>query len=349
MLAHALVLTEDRVMALQNTTLVRIAALVVVVLGVAFLLTGQFTGPGDPDPDPGAELAERISTGSKASIDGAVPDRADPWHASHSDSPAPAAVTETAAGVPVIDLNSVTSVQEILDRLGIDRDDAEWARSRGFPWLLGSGFQLDNPYANLSVEELEALAATGDEEAKLALAMAITESDPMTAIDLYNGLAMDGNPEAMIGMGNAYGFMDYALQSPGEYDLAPGRMADIQGLAAQGIDPEIESLAWSYVSRSYIGEPRAFPGDIAADLWPTLVRACDRAVELYALIASQLAAEGRTMPDPIPVPFSPGSLDMDNMLMAACPPERLPTADFSRCRAIRIYDQGHTYDAFVCP
>ena len=334
-------------MALQNTTLVRIAALLAIVLTVALILSQQFAAKTDGDL--ARRSASEHSHGTVTEVADPGSDRSGPGVTGKSDSHLSNTGTETESDVPIIDLNSVTGIQEILDRLGIDRDDAQWARSRGFVWVPEVGFRPDNPYRDLSVEELKALATTGDEEARLALAMAIAETDPVAAIELFDPLAMNGNPEAMIGMVNAYGYASDALEDPDRWGLSPGPMAAIQDLPARGLDPEVETRAWVYVVDSYTGSPRTTVAEPPAEMWPVWVEACDRAVELYALIASQLAAEGRSMPDPIPVPFSPGSLDMDNMLMAACPPERLPTADFSRCHAIRIYDQGHTYDAFVCP
>lgn len=334
-------------MSLQHTTPIRIAALLTVVLGLAVVLGGRFADQSEPPPPAGSATGMRDEPVGNAgdALSDPVLRRLTP----NANGPPTAADSETDSGVPVIDLNSVTGFQEILDQLGIDRDAAEWARSRGFIWVPEVGFEYDSPYKGLSVAELEALVEMGDEEAKLALAMAIVGSDPAVAVDLYYELAVDGNPEAMIGMGNAYGHMEYALESPDESGLAAQSMTTIEGLTALGTDPEIESLAWLYVANSYTGFPRTFPGDLPDDMWPVLVRACDRAVELWQQISSQLAADGRSIPDLTPVPFSPGSLDMDNMLMAACPPERLPTADFSRCRPIKIYDQGYTYDGFACP
>ncbi len=248
--------------------------------------------------------------------------------------------------IPVIDLMAVTGGQEILDQLGIDRNFDSWAEAHGFAW----GFDPSaSPYANLTIEELEELAEAGDQHAALELAVRISKTDIAAAVDQMQQLAMDGMMEAVIRTGTMYGGIYYALANPGTSNLTAEEIAALRGLQAQGVDPETENMAWAFLYDSYMGYPRSMGTPSSGDPVARLREACNRAAELRRLIEAQALEQGRTMPPIEPAPFGIGSIAEDPNLVAACPGEILPTADFGNCQPIRIFLDGNYYDAYVCP
>ena len=62
------------------------------------------------------------------------------------------------------------------------------------------------------------------------------------------------------------------------------------------------------------------------------------------------AGDGRSMPPLETAPIGAGFSGGDSLVLSACPGERLPIADFSRCEPIRMNFAGiNSFDAFVCP
>ena len=180
----------------------------------------------------------------------------------------------------------------------------------------------------------------------------------MAALDRLNSLAIGGQLDAMSRAGTYYGLVDEVVEREDSRLISPQNKANLETLAQFGIDPEIEGMAWRLLHDSYAGLPRGYQYGLPTtggtrsgeDPLPKLEQACDRAVELRRLVEMQAADEGRSMPPFETVPIGAGSSGGDSLVLSACPGERLPIADFSRCQPIRMNLAGtNSFDAFVCP
>lgn len=319
--------------------MVAISVVMAIVLGAYFLRLSQndnahFSANYQAPASTLANGSESVL--SEGSADGRQEDRSAPLSTSDGGE----------NGMPVIDLMAITGPQEILDQLGIDRDFEEWARRRGFTWVSDPA---ESPYSVLTMEELEELADAGDKDAELALADKLRESDPLAALDRVQQLAMDGKIEAMAYASVVNAGIDNLLNNPGASNLSAERLSSLEAYGRQGMDSEIESMAWGLLYDSYMGYPREMGNSRIGDPASRFRQACDRAVELRRFIEAQAQEQGRSMPPLESAPFGIGSLDIDATLLTACPDDLLPSADFSSCRPIQVYLEGQYFDAYVCP
>lgn len=335
---------DNRGMPLANKHRWLSAIAVLVVLALAwFILAGVPRNHSDADPADrkAGEAAPEIST----------PPAHDPGISTVEGSISPSGEINTDTGIgrenpPRIDILAIVDGQQVLDMFGSKRDFQSWAEARGLH--LDPAYQ--DPYALLSTDELRALAATGDTAAKIALARQLKGVDPGSALDVLYELTMeDGSVEAMVELATFYGGIEAALDEPELFDLPPEYQTTLASMAEQGVDPELESMAWGLLFDSYAGFPRTMRGSAGEDALPRFQQACDRAVELRELIEIQAAARGQQMPAIESAPWGIISMMDEAPALSVCPGERLPTADFTDCIAVEFYGAGQVFDGFVCP
>ena len=320
------------------------AVAVLVILGLAW-----FFGAGVPRYTDGAESGGgRLG---EAAVELSMPAASD---AGLSRIPGAMAPSEKANAdtsnqqddLPTIDILAIVDGQQVLDMFGSERNFKTWADARGLH--LDPNYQ--SPYALLSIDELGDLAAAGDTAAKVALARRLRGVDPEAALDILYEVTMEaGSIEAMIELATLYGGMDYALRHPESSNLPPDRQAILASIAGQGVDPELEGMAWGLLFDTYAGFPRTMRGADGEDALLRFRKACDRAIELWESVESQAAARGQPMPDIEPAPWGIISMMDEAPALSVCPGERLPTANFTNCKAVEFYGAGQMFEGFVCP
>lgn len=321
------------------------AVAVLVVLGLAW-----FIGAGVPRDSGGAESADGHMGEAAAKL--SMPPDSNPGRSGIQASMPPSSPkTDADSGTQrddlrTIDILSIVDGQQVLDMFGSERNFKSWADARGLH--LDPNYQ--SPYALLSIEELKELVAAGDTAAKVALARQLRGVDPEAALDILYGVTMEaGSVEAMIELATLYGGIEAALRQPEIFDLPPEYQATLASIAEQGVDPALEGMAWGLLFDSYAGFPRTMRGADGEDALLRFHQACDRAVELRESIETQAAARGQPMPDIEPAPWGIISMIDEAPALSVCPGERLPTADFTDCRAVEFYGAGQMFEGFVCP
>jgi hypothetical protein len=278
---------------------------------------------------------------------------------SHGDPAAPADPPQqdgAAALVPEFDIQGLTSYQDLLDQLEIDRDWAAWALGHGIVVLLEP--ELWQVYIALDEAELQALADAGDVLAEFAVTQKLIIEQPLEAYDRIRLLVLEGSVEAMDMMQHQLRVMEQGLDRPGEsYGWSDETVAGLQRfLEESALDLRTERMAWLLLTESYMGQPRGSTLDQDPTLGagpgalPIEYRAaCQRAQQLRASLLEVWEETGIDEPAVEAPPIGFVALDQDPDLLAACPASELPLADLSGCRPIRLRFENTVWDDYVCP
>lgn len=280
-----------------------------------------------------------------------------------TDDPVPAAapdgVGETVVigdSVPEFDIHGLTSYQDLLDQLEIDRDWAAWALNHGIVMLLEP--DLWQVYIALDEVELQALADAGDVLAEFAVTQKMIIDRPLEAYDRIRLLVLEGSVEAMDMMQHQLRVMEQGLDRPVDsYGWSEETVAGLQQFLEQtGLDLRTERMAWLLLTESYMGQPRGSTLEqdptlgVGAGALPIEYRsACERAQELRTSLLEVWAETGIAEPAVEAPPIGFVALDQDPDLLAACPAGELPLADLSDCRPIRLRFENTVWDDYVCP
>lgn len=263
---------------------------------------------------------------------------------------------DTDGSVPEFDIHGLTSYQDLLDQLDIDRDWAAWALDHGIVMLLEP--DLWQVYIALDQAELQALADAGDVLAEFAVTQKMIIDRPLEAYDRIRLLVLEGSVEAMDMMQHQLRVMEQGLDRPGEsYGWSDETVAGLQQfLEETGLDLRTERMAWLLLTESYMGQPRGSTleqdptlgvGDGALPI--EYQSACQRAQQLRASLLEVWAETEIAEPAVEAPPIGFVALDQDPDLLAACPASDLPLADLSGCRPIRLRFENTVWDDYVCP
>lgn len=300
-------------------------------------------------PDDAADTTAAIRTAPGGSgIPSSLGDPAAP-----ADPPQQASVD---ARIPEFDIQGLTSYQDLLDQLEIDRDWAAWALSHGIVVLLEP--ELWQVYIALDQAELQALADAGDVLAEFALTQKMIIEQPLEAYDRIRLLVLEGSVEAMDMMQHQLRVMEQGLDRPGEsYGWSDETVTGLQRfLEESDLDLRTERMAWLLLTESYMGQPRGSTLDQDPTLGagpgalPIEYRAaCQRARQLRASLLEVWEETGVDEPAVEAPPIGFVALDQDPDLLAACPASDLPLADLSGCRPIRLRFENTVWDDYVCP
>jgi hypothetical protein len=278
---------------------------------------------------------------------------------SHGDSAEPADRPQREgvdAGIPEFDIQGLTSYQDLLDQLEIDRDWAAWALSHGIVVLLEP--ELWQVYIALDEAELQALADAGDVLAEFAVTQKMIIEQPLEAYDRIRVLVLEGSVEAMDMMQHQLRVMEQGLDRPGEsYGWSDETVAGLQRfLEESDLDLRTERMAWLLLTESYMGQPRGSTLDqdptlgTGPGVLPIEYRAaCQRARQLRDSLLEVWEETGVDEPAVEAPPIGFVALDQDPDLLAACPASDLPLADLSGCRPIRLRFENTVWDDYVCP
>ncbi len=264
----------------------------------------------------------------------------------------------TTAGedVPEFDIYGLTSYQDLLDQLGIDRDWAAWALNRGIVMLLEP--DLWQVYIALDETELQALADADDVLAEFALTQKLMIERPMEAYDRIRLLVLEGSVEAMDMMQHQLRVMEQGLNRPTQsYDWSDETVAGMQRFIEESaIDLRTERMAWLLLTESYMGQPRGSTmiqdptlGASGAVMPIEYGAACERAQQIRQSLLEIWDETGLTEPSIEAPPIGFVALDQDPDLLNACPASELPIADLSGCRQIRLRFESTVWDDYVCP
>jgi hypothetical protein len=310
-----------------------------------------------------AALWLRAPTGDGAGVRDAVQGQAqsgdvqttDPWDTGA----APDATSRTAdvdGSVPEFDIHGLTSYQDLLDQLDIDRDWAAWALNHGIVMLLEP--DLWQVYIALDEAELQALAEAGDVLAEFAVTQRMIIDRPLEAYDRIRLLVLEGSVEAMDMMQHQLRVMEQGLDRPRDsYGWSDETVAGLQQfLEETGLDLRTERMAWLLLTESYMGQPRGSTLEqdptlgAGAGALPIEYRsACQRAQELRASLLEVWGETAIAEPTVEAPPIGFVAIDQDPDLLAACPASDLPLADLSGCRPIRLRFENTVWDDYVCP
>jgi len=258
--------------------------------------------------------------------------------------------------VPEFDIQGLTSYQDLLDQLNIDRDWAAWALNHGIVVLLEP--DLWQVYIALDEAELQALADAGDVLAEFAVTQKMIIDRPLEAYDRIRLLVLEGSVEAMDMMQHQLRVMEQGLDRPGEsYGWSDETVAGLQQfLEETDFDLRTERMAWLLLTESYMGQPRGSTleqdptlGAGAGALPIEYGAACQRAQELRASLLEVWGETEIAEPAVEAPPIGFVALVQDPDLLAACPASDLPLADLSGCRPIRLRFENTVWDDYVCP
>lgn len=320
-------------------------------IGAALALT-LITGLGYLLLEPGADqdtITPDMTPGQSTA-------RATGERASPSDADIPAASTTTVEGVPEFDIYGLTSYQDLLDQLGIDRDWAAWALNRGIVMLLEP--ELWQVYIALDEAELQALADADDVLAEFALTQKLMIERPMEAYDRIRLLVLEGSVEAMDMMQHQLRVMEQGLNRPTQsYGWSDETVAGIQRFVDESaVDLRTERMAWLLLTESYMGQPRGSTmtqdptlGAAGAVMPIEYGGACERAQQIRQSLLEVWDETGVNEPAIEAPPIGFVALHQDPDLLDACPASELPIADLSGCRQIRLRFESTVWDDYVCP
>ncbi|MGB5623999.1 MAG: hypothetical protein WBN65_16035 [Gammaproteobacteria bacterium] len=320
-------------------------------IGAALALT-LITGLGYLLLEPGADQ----DTITPDMTPGQPTARATGERASPSDADIPAASTTTVEGVPEFDIYGLTSYQDLLDQLGIDRDWAAWALNRGIVMLLEP--ELWQVYIALDEAELQALADADDVLAEFALTQKLMIERPMEAYDRIRLLVLEGSVEAMDMMQHQLRVMEQGLNRPTQsYGWSDETVAGIQRFVDESaVDLRTERMAWLLLTESYMGQPRGSTmtqdptlGAAGAVMPIEYGAACERAQQIRQSLLEVWDETGVNEPAIEAPPIGFVALHQDPDLLDACPASELPIADLSGCRQIRLRFESTVWDDYVCP
>lgn len=309
-------------------------------LGYLWLQTGGDDDPALPDtvPDQAADTGDVPGTVRGTSAAQAVD---------------PADIEEA---VPEFDIYGLTSYQDLLDQLGIDRDWAAWALDHGIVMLLEP--ELWQVYIALDEAELQALADAGDVLAEFAVTQKLMIKQPVEAYDRIRLLVLEGSVEAMDMMQHQLRVMERGLERPTEsYGWSDETVAGLQRFIDEsGVELRTERMAWLLLTESYMGQPRGSTMNLDPSLggdgpvMPIEYRAaCERARQIRESLLEVWDETGITEPSIEAPPIGFVALDQDPDLLDACPASELPIADLSGCRQIRLRFETTVWDDYVCP
>lgn len=272
------------------------------------------------------------------------------------DGDVPTDSTTAGEDVPEFDIYGLTSYQDLLDQLGIDRDWAAWALNRGIVMLLEP--DLWQVYIALDETELQALADADDVLAEFALTQKLMIERPMEAYDRIRLLVLEGSVEAMDMMQHQLRVMEQGLNRPTQsYDWSDETVAGMQRFIEESaIDLRTERMAWLLLTESYMGQPRGSTmiqdptlGASGAVMPIEYGAACERAQQIRQSLLEIWDETGLTEPSIEAPPIGFVALDQDPDLLNACPASELPIADLSGCRQIRLRFESTVWDDYVCP
>lgn len=273
-----------------------------------------------------------------------------------SDGDIPADSTPAGEGVPEFDIYGLTSYQDLLDQLAIDRDWAAWALNRGIVMLLEP--DLWQVYIALDEAELQALADADDVLAEFALTQKLMIERPMEAYDRIRLLVLEGSVEAMDMMQHQLRVMEQGLNRPTQsYGWSDETVAGMQRFIDESaVDLRTERMAWLLLTESYMGQPRGSTmiqdptlGGGGAVMPIEYGAACERAKQIRQSLLEVWNETGIAEPSIEAPPIGFVALDQDPDLLDACPASELPIADLSGCRQIRLRFESTVWDDYVCP
>lgn len=257
---------------------------------------------------------------------------------------------------PEFDIYGLTSYQDLLDQLGIDRDWAAWALNHGIVMLLEP--ELWQVYIAMDEAELQALADAGDVLAEFAVTQKLMIERPMEAYDRIRLLVLEGSVEAMDMMQHQLRVMEQGLNRPAQsYGWSEETTAAMQRFIDEsGVDLRTERMAWLLLTESYMGQPRGSTmildpslGD-GGQVMPIEYRAaCERAQQLRESLLEVWDETGINEPAIEAPPIGFVALEQQPDLLDACPASELPLADLSGCRQIRLRFESTVWDDYVCP
>ena len=328
----------------RGSTWIAAGLAIIAITGLATLWLRAPTGDGNVVRDP---VPNQAPDG-----DGQTMDRPDPGAASDS----LVQTADTDGSVPEFDIHGLTSYQDLLDQLDIDRDWAAWALDHGIVMLLEP--DLWQIYIALDEAELQALADAGDVLAEFALTQKMIIDRPLEAYDRIRLLVLEGSVEAMDMMQHQLRVMEQGLDRPREsYGWSDETVAGLQQfLEETGLDLRTERMAWLLLTESYMGQPRGSTleqdptlGAGAGALPIEYQSACQRAQQLRASLLEVWGETGVAEPAVEAPPIGFVALDQDPDLLAACPASDLPLADLSGCQPIRLRFENTVWDDYVCP
>ena len=263
----------------------------------------------------------------------------------------------TAEGdVPEFDIYGLTSYQDLLDQLGIDRDWAAWALNHGIIMLLEP--ELWQVYIAMDEAELQALADAGDVLAEFAVTQKLMIERPMEAYDRIRLLVLEGSVEAMDMMQHQLRVMEQGLNRPAQsYGWSEETTAGMQRFIERvRCRPAYRTYGLAIADRELHGpaarfhdDPGSDPGRWRAGDADRISRRLRTGATAKGIAAGSLGRNRDHEPAIEAPPIGFVALEQQPDLLDACPASELPIADLSACRQIRLRFESTVWDDYVCP
>lgn len=226
----------------------------------------------------------------------------------------------------------------------------EWAMSRGYPALDGtgaSGYLYDQPYEQYDDEVLRGLAGNGDMWAQQILAKRLAKTSPAEAIELYRQAAINGSVYAMSEMANLYGRISDKRREV-EFKNNELALEQVYAMRDSPVSPQVAGYAWTAVAELAGTEPMF--GNIAASQFNRTLseeekaEGCEMARSMYDEISTQRTSMGLGDFNRNPPPI----VYWDPQASSSCAEHEAPQLDLSACRHVEMTEEGQTNTIWIC-